>query len=591
MENEIPALVSSVSLSPSAIDDEINLGNTSDDSVHSTPTDNALSGGDLLATSNISEPSQDVDLISSSESVPIESNAAEISVQNSNFNEGNPMNISIEVIDKPIEEPKQSRGRIVVPKSTFNPVASPNGRGVITQSKIKIPKREVPESEIEPVDSRAVSPGDRSGSTSRRREIERMKEQKRLEEEAQFTFMPMSISKKKFSSKDSDEDRFSVLYSDAKKRHLDMRNERLKDRLDEELTFSPKLSPRVLRSSSRDTISRISAAGTSRSMSSDGPIAVKHTAKSIAAVKTPVKNEFTYSPSISKRAKSIDRSRAAKGKDSAAAVAEIGERLYQQSQRQRERQERKKAEVESSRFEGCTFSPRTNSSSGRFSTRSRSANPTTSTSSNNLSMEFPDRMKSYEQYKNRRHQEAVKVQQETVLADITFRPQLIAKQPQHQQQELYGVQLPVHQRLSLQQERMSSKLAEIEAAVYAEVTFKPVIHTKHRTVSPAAIANSNHNATLNGHSTVSNGHSTVSNGHNTVNNGKDTVNNGKDTVNNGKDRLHHQPRKEKERNLMVELVEEKTTPAAKENVEVEVVSEVNNSNNEVANALQDGVYY
>jgi hypothetical protein len=199
-------------------------------------------------------------------------------------------------------------------------------------------------------------------------------------------------------------------------------------------------------------------------------------------------------------------------------------------------------------------------------------------------MEFPDRMKSYEQYKNRRHQEAVKVQQETVLADITFRPQLIAKQPQHQQQELYGVQLPVHQRLSLQQERMSSKLAEIEAAVYAEVTFKPVIHTKHRTVSPAAIANSNHNATLNGHNTVSNGHSTVSNGHNTVNNGKDTVNN-------GKDRLHHQPRKEKERNLMVELVEEKTTPAAKENVEVEVVSEVNNSNNEVANALQDGVYY
>lgn len=568
MENEIPALVSSLSLSPSAIDtenEESSFDNA--DSVYISPTNNGLSGGSsayLLATNYINGPPQDVDFASIREAGSIESNA-DISVENSNFNEGNPMYVNTEVIDKPIAAPKQSRGRIVVPASTFNPVSSPNGRGVIAQSKIKIPKREIPESEIEPLDNRAPSPGDRCGSTSRRREVERMKEQKRLEEEAQFTFMPMSISKKKFNSKDFDEDRFSVLYSDAKKRHLEQRNERLKERLDEELTFSPKLSPRVsshLRSSSRDSMSRTSAAATSRSMSSDGPIAAKPTANittitthnntKASTAKTPVKNEFTFSPAISKRAKSIDRSRAVKGKDSAAAVAEIGERLYLQSQRQRERQERKKAEVENSRLEDCTFSP-------RLSTRSRSAN-STNTSTNNSQVEFPDRMKSYEQYKTRRHQEAVKAQQDTVLADITFRPQLIAKQPQHQQQELYGQQLPVHERLSMQQERMSSKLAEIEAAAYAEATFKPVFHTK-RAVSPAAIAYTNH---LN------------------------TSNNVHNNASNGKERLHHQPRKGKKDLLAVE----KSIPAVSEEnlAVVEVVSEENHIN-AVESALQDGVYY
>lgn len=392
----------------------------------------------------------------------------------------------------------QHRARIVVPSTTFNPITtSPNGNGNIRSRITEIRKDLSSSRDLESLGKIEVGNVGRSASSNRRVEIEKMKERRRKEEEAQFTFFPKTVTKKKFESKvEFFEDRFLILYGDAKKCHLMQRTERLKELLEEELTFSPKLSPRV-RSVSRDAKNRkdfetrlhnISLTAskermiTVRSESSD--IGNSNNTKTKAVGKSTV-DECTFSPKISSRAKSMERVRGTHLSDSSA--MSVNERLYQQSVQLKEKHERRKAEAEKYMYEECTFTPQIASSratSPRAASPRPSSPPKAGKARNEyLSTALPERLMKYEKYRTERLQAAVRAREEKELKLATFQPQLVAKHAA--MGEIVGQHLPVHERLALLPDRQ--KLNEIEAAVYADVTFQPQLIASKRPTSPTTL--------------------------------------------------------------------------------------------------------
>lgn len=394
---------------------------------------------------------------------------------------------------------KTHRARIVVPSTTFNPIISPNGNGNIRSRIAEIRKDFSSSRDLESQGKPAVVGNvGRSASSNRRAEIEHMKELRRQEEEAQFTYFPKTVTKKKFESKmEFFEDRFLILYGDAKKCHLTQRTERLRELLEEELTFSPKLSPRV-RSVSRDAKNRkdfetrlhnISLTAskermiTSRNDSSD--IANINIAKAKAAGKITV-DECTFSPKITSRAKSMERVRGTHLSDSS--VMSVNERLYQQGAQLKEKQEKRKAEAEKYMYEECTFTPQL-ASSRATSPRAASPRPSSPPKGGKarkeyLSTSLPERLMKYEKYRTDRLQAAVREKEEKELQAATFQPQLVAKHSSTG--EIIGQQLPVHERLAIVPGRQ--RLNEIEAAVYADVTFQPqLIASTKRPTSPTTL--------------------------------------------------------------------------------------------------------
>ena len=431
------------------------------------------------------------------------------------FDESNPMHTSIattgidELAQAVNSSKKPSGAKVVAPATTFNPIHSPNGNGIIRSRLVKESPRITDLDANNDQKSSSVGPTTRAASASssanRRFEIEQKKIQRKMEEEAEYTFYPKSISKKKFTSRDFEEDRFLSLYGDAKKRHLEQKTERLKEKLSEELTFSPKLSPRV-RSASKSRVpvverlyntpmtatkERVVA---SRSDSSEGltsttkSVSEKDLGSSIKSgngkAATATKPEYTFSPAISKRAKSMERTRASA--DGSAQLA-TGERLYMHNLRLREKQERRKAEADRQLLEQCTFtpqfvaSPRATSASG--TTRKKSMNGSSAPSpAVTSSLELTERMKNFSENKMKRLQAAIQAKEEADLAASTFKPHLIAKQVAGSGQ---GQQLSVHDRLSQVSEQLKLKLTEIEAAVYADLTFQPQLVAAKRAGSPA----------------------------------------------------------------------------------------------------------
>jgi hypothetical protein len=218
-----------------------------------------------------------------------------------------------------------------------------------------------------------------SPPTNPKMEIAFRKERQQLEEEAQYTFKPSLNKVKKGHEIDkSDENRFDRLYSDALKRHLESKWKESVD--DKDLTFKPK----------------ISAKGTSSRSSSCEKGSFENQKKYIQTKKVVEIKEFSFKPTITKRAQSIDRSQ----------NRETPERLYLHSKVAKEKQEKLKLDIDQKNMEGCTFSPKTN-----MATKSISQNS-----------DLTERMEKYEEFKNRRREEALRVKNEQEIQGVTFKP-------------------------------------------------------------------------------------------------------------------------------------------------------------------------
>eukprot|EP01036_Dinobryon_divergens_P027480 gene27480-36258_t len=161
-------------------------------------------------------------------------------------------------------------------------------------------------------DNHSVTSSSGRSESNRRREVEQMNEIKRREEEANYTFAP-KISTKFYVSKDAEENRFMSLYSDAKKKLLTQKEERIK--LDQELTFAPRFSTKPSsRSNSRERGQSIgerlyNATSTVKdSQSFRNSISIENISLNSSMSS---KSVCSFTPTISKRAKSIDRSSSA----------------------------------------------------------------------------------------------------------------------------------------------------------------------------------------------------------------------------------------------------------------------------------------
>eukprot|EP01036_Dinobryon_divergens_P027479 gene27479-36257_t len=343
-------------------------------------------------------------------------------------------------------------------------------------------------------DSNSVECSSPNGTSNRRREIEMKREIKRMEDEANYTFAPKSVSKKQFVSKDADEDRFMTLYTDAKKRHLEQREEKLKQKYSQDLTFTPKFSTRASsRSNSRDRgqsigdrlynatpnkINNCPSEDSQRSGKSNFSKSSVNNENTVSPLGTrsisssrsnkSYQSECSFTPTISKRAKSIDRS--------SSADRGIGDRLYSHSKIIREKLEKVKAERDHKAAESCTFVPKTNSVSTTPS-RSSSASTASSRISSVTQKRINDRMKEFEENKTKKIENALhaKLQQET--AEATFKPQLVAKRLSTPLDNI-----PVHERLSQPTEK---DLSDIAADLYMENTFQPQLVAR-RVSNPVA---------------------------------------------------------------------------------------------------------
>jgi hypothetical protein len=264
--------------------------------------------------------------------------------------------------------------------------------------------------------------------TNPKMEIALRKERQQLEEEAQYTYKPTLNKAKKGHEKDKpDENRFDRLYSDALKRHLESKWKESVD--DKDLTFKPKISAKGSnsRSSSRER-------GTM-----DNAIRIQ-TPKKVVEVK-----EFSFKPTITKRAQSIDRSQ----------HRETPERLYLHSKVAKEKQEKLKLDFDQKNMEDCTFTPKTNMAA----------------KSTPQKLDLTERMDKYEEFKNRRREEALRVKNEQEIQGVTFKPVIKLTK-----RSSTPTKTSVYERLSsVDREReISASYAEVEA----QMTFKPQLISK-----------------------------------------------------------------------------------------------------------------
>lgn len=205
-----------------------------------------------------------------------------------------------------------------------------------------------------------------SNKPSLREEISARKEQKKLEEQAQFTYKPASFTQKSpFQRKEKQgqqENRFEKLYSDAVNRHISEQIQKTEGELakqDPHLTFKPRISSKAAnlsRSSSRErlgmsrTSSRSSLLDDQSVGSSNGGSSVRSLTRSRSA--TPTKSEFSFQPTITKRAHSVDR----KNSDRNMQIPRT-ERLYQNSFDQQEKLAQMRQSMEERAMTECTFAP------------------------------------------------------------------------------------------------------------------------------------------------------------------------------------------------------------------------------------------
>jgi len=146
--------------------------------------------------------------------------------------------------------------------------------------------------------------GDSPTKLNPRQELELRKEKLRQEEEANFTFKPALVSSSRGRSRDPkalDENRFDKLYSDALKRHLQTQF-KAEGEKDKDIPFAPRLATRGR------SVSRGSSASRGSARERNEPFHERLTQTTSPKPKAlPEQKELTFKPTISKRAKSIER--------------------------------------------------------------------------------------------------------------------------------------------------------------------------------------------------------------------------------------------------------------------------------------------
>jgi hypothetical protein len=273
---------------------------------------------------------------------------------------------------------------------------------------------------------------------SLRMEIMMKKEKLRQQEESNYTYKPKIYTTHKTrgtpnSAEDEHrENRFDKLYGDALKRHISTNLK--EDPNDKELTFSPKITRAG--SASRSASRERSATPTSVSSDKSGSRS-NSVRKSVAAEKP------TFQPAITKRAKSIERSR----------DKEVTDRLYEHGQHVKEKKERKKAESDQKEMEHYTFQP-------KIEAKQRSASAS--------KMDVLSRMNKFEENRQKKIQEA-QHQKKEVDRSFSFQPRLFAKRSSTPTQQ------PFHERLAVAVDKPISHSA---AEAMAQLTFQPQIISK-----------------------------------------------------------------------------------------------------------------
>jgi len=290
-------------------------------------------------------------------------------------------------------------------------------------------------------------------------EVMMKREAKKIAEASQLTFKPKLIESnlsKRWSLDNSPQglvsNRFDRLYSDAQKRKEEekLKNDRVTAVADKDLTFQPKISPRA---ASRER--SISNSSTPSSIKKEH---IERMYNSTGSGRSPTPTgqveKLSFSPQITKRASSIDRSY----------MRESGDRLYSLSLIEREKHEKAKLEADKIELAACTFSP--NISSSRPGSRSSSAQKGRSPSN------VTDRMQMYEEKRRQHIEEAVKMKLEREAADTTFKPNLST--PIFKKKD----DLPsnVFERLAMSVEK-SEKKGLLEAEMHSEETFKPTTNS------------------------------------------------------------------------------------------------------------------
>ena len=313
-----------------------------------------------------------------------------------------------------------------------------------------------------------------SESSNRRREVADRNEMKRREEEANYTFAPKILAK--YTSKDTEENRFMSLYSDAKKKLMIQKEERSK--LDQANTFTPKFSTRPSsRTNSRERGQSIgerlfNTASAVKVKDSNSSTEGSRRERSSSSVDNLSINssDCSFTPVISKRAKSIDRS--------SSSDRGIGDRLYSHSKIIQEKLEKVKAERDNKVAAACTFVPKTNSASSATPSRSSSASVASSRASSVTQKGINDRMKDFEEAKAKKIEDALQAKLQQEVAEATFKPQLLAKR----RSLPAAANIPVYERLSQPAEK---DLSDIAAELNAENTFQPQLTAK-RLAHPTA---------------------------------------------------------------------------------------------------------
>lgn len=322
-----------------------------------------------------------------------------------------------------------------------------------------------------------------------RDQIRLKKEKQRQEEEAQFTFRP-AVNQSKKPQEDAKSNRFDKLYGDALKRHMtgQTKGSESPTKGDKELTFKPKLSSmgaKQSRSSSRERlgITRSSSASKSRDVSrernglasdsednqsqassnsrsnsrgrfshgshNNGVSNNKH--RGVAKALEEQQASMTFRPSITKRAKSIEKQRQPD-------ALNVAERLYDQGKKVKEKMEQKKTELEQLRMQECTFAPSVVTKSKPLTTN----------------LEVTERLRRFEEIKKKKLEEALRKKEEEEAEELTFKPK-ISPRAQSPSPHMTFSQEPLEERLMTPSKRRNSRAQE-EAT--KELTFKPKLIAK-----------------------------------------------------------------------------------------------------------------
>ena len=270
------------------------------------------------------------------------------------------------------------------------------------------------------------------------------KELRQRQEESQYTFKPALATKSDRKKRDDgqgngpDANRFDRLYSDALKRHLESKWKEANDA--GELTFTPKISAKAARSLSRPRSRERPRGGGGGTRDSHNDAAWNRLYDAPTGRLRNPADEPTFQPSISKRAKSLDRRESAK-------------RLYAPEVTS-ERREKLKQELEEQQLEECTFSPELNYKS-KYNRKP-------------MKDDVMTRMSKYEATKQSRLLAMQREKEEHDLEGVTFKPELVSSAKKRSSTP--NRNQPLVERLTKPIERIH---AETVAEANAEMTFRP----------------------------------------------------------------------------------------------------------------------